>query len=322
MAKAGVGSSDVVSREDPVRAEKIWMDGEIVDHERAKVHILTHALHYGTAVFEGIRSYLTPRGAAIFRLDDHVRRLFESARILGFEIPFSPREISEAIEATVRANRIAACYIRPLVFLGSADTELNMSTRGCPVRVAIALWPKATSVDEPGFKKGLRVQISSIQKHGPNTLPPASKGSALYASFAIARFDAQQGGYDDAILLSPQGWASEFSGANLFVVRRGVIHTPPVSAGILEGITRDSIFTFAHDLGLPMKETNLLRSDLYVAEEIFSAGTGAEVKAVRSVDGRELQAPGPITQQLRETYFAAVEGRLPTYDAWLHYVSF
>src|SRR5687767_12210383 len=246
---------------------QIWMDGRLVAWDDARIHVMSHALHYGTAVFEGLRTYEIENGGAIFRLDEHVDRLFDSAKIFAISIPFTKKQIRDGIVETVRANRAWSSYIRPLVYLGYSGTGLNLDPRGAPVQVLVATSPRPKPANDDTFSKGIRVKITSFQKHSPNALPPASKGSALYATFAIARLDAQMGGYDDALLLSDRGMVAELSGANLFIVKKGAVRTPPVSAGVLEGITRDSVFAFCRDLGIEVVERDLVRSDLYTADE-------------------------------------------------------
>ena len=298
--------------------KKIWLDGEFVDWDKAQVHVLSHCLHYGSGVFEGIRAYNTPRGAAIFRLTDHIVRLFDSAKVLMMDVPFSVDDLVEATKQTVAVNDLESCYIRPLVFLGYGEMGLNPLP--CPVNVTIAAWPWGTYLGEEGLAKGVRMKISSFQRHNPNSIPTQPKASGMYINSSLAKVEAIKGGYDEAILLSPQGYVSECTGENLFVVKRGKIFTPPVSAGILEGITRDSVMTIARDLGYEVEEANLLRGDLYLADEAFLSGTAAEVVPIRSVDDREIGAPGPITRAIQDTYFATVRGENDRYKDWLEHV--
>ncbi len=298
--------------------KKIWLDGEFVDWDKAQVHVLSHCLHYGSGVFEGIRAYNTPRGAAIFRLTDHIVRLFDSAKVLMMDVPFSVDDLVEATKQTVAVNDLESCYIRPLVFLGYGEMGLNPLP--CPVNVTIAAWPWGTYLGEEGLAKGVRMKISSFQRHNPNSIPTQTKASGMYINSSLAKVEAIKGGYDEAILLSPQGYVSECTGENLFVVKRGKIFTPPVSAGILEGITRDSVMTIARDLGYEVEEANLLRGDLYLADEAFLSGTAAEVVPIRSVDDREIGAPGPITRAIQDTYFATVRGENDRYKDWLEHV--
>src|SRR5207302_9434578 len=219
----------------------------LVAWDDARIHILTHTLHYGSGVFEGIRAYATPQGAAVFRLTDHIVRLFNSAKIFLIEVPYTPDELVEAVKETVRANALDECYIRPIVYLGYGEMGLNPLP--CPVNVSIAVWPWGTYLGDEGVQHGVRVKISSWQRHDPNAMPPAAKGTGMYMNSSLAKVEALKGGYDEAILLSPQGFVSECTGENVFVVKRGKLFTPPASAGALEGITRDSIVTIARDLG-------------------------------------------------------------------------
>jgi branched-chain amino acid aminotransferase len=299
--------------------DKIWMDGQLVDWDDAKVHILTHTLHYGCGVFEGIRAYETSRGAAVFRLTDHIHRLFNSAKIFMIDVPFTADELIEATKETVRVNGLLSCYIRPIVYLGYGEMGLNPIP--CPVNVSIAVWPWATYLGEEGIANGVRMKISSWQRHDPNAMPPAAKGTGMYINSSMAKVEALKAGYDEAILLSPQGYVSECTGENIFIVRDGRIITPPVSAGALEGITQDSVMTIARDLGIEATAGNILRSDLYTAEEAFLSGTAAEIVPIRSVDDRELGEPGPITRRIQETFFATVRGEVDRYKNWVEHVN-
>jgi branched-chain amino acid aminotransferase len=301
------------------KSEKIWMDGTLVDWDDAKVHVLTHSLHYGYGVFEGIRAYATKRGPAIFRLNEHMERLFNSAKMLMIDIPFSIGEITEATKETVRVNALDECYIRPLVYLGYGEMGLNPLP--CPVNVSVAVWPWASYLGDEGLKNGVRMKISSWQRHDPNAIPPACKATGMYINSSLAKIEAIKSGYDEAILLSPQGYVSECTGENLFIVKRGRIVTPPTSAGALEGITQHSVLTIARDLGIEVEVGNILRSDLYTADEGFVSGTAAEVVPIRSVDDRDLGEPGPITRKLQETYFAVVRGEVDRYKDWNEYVN-
>jgi branched-chain amino acid aminotransferase len=300
------------------KSEKIWMDGELVDWDDANVHILTHSLHYGLGVFEGIRTYETSQGPAVFRLTDHIKRLFDSARIFMLDIPFSVDELVEATKETVRVNALSSCYVRPLVYLGYGEMGLNPLP--CPVQVSIAVWPWGTYLGEEGLKHGVRMKVSSWQRHHPNALPPAAKGTGMYINSSLAKVEALKAGYDEAILLNPQGFVSECTGENLFVVQDGRVLTPPVSAGALAGITQQCVQAIATDLGFDYEVANLLRSDLYTADEAFLSGTAAEVVPIRSVDDRELGEPGPVTRAIQETYFAAVKGEVDRYKDWNEHV--
>jgi branched-chain amino acid aminotransferase len=304
-----------------IKTEKIWMDGELVDWDDARIHILTHTLHYGCGVFEGIRAYPTDDGPAVFRLTDHIRRLFDSAKIFMIDVPFSPEEIIEATKATVRVNGLAECYIRPIVYLGYGEMGLNPLP--CPVNVSIAVWPWGAYLGDDGIANGVRMKISSWQRHDPNAMPPAAKGTGMYINSSMAKVEALNAGYDEAVLLSPQGYVSECTGENIFVVKAGRIITPPASAGALEGITQSSVMTIARDLGYETEVGNLLRSDLYTADEAFLSGTAAEVVPIRSVDDRLVGRdgePGPMTRKIQEIFQAAVRGQVDRYKDWAEHV--
>ncbi len=299
-------------------AKKIWMDGQLVDWDDAKIHVLTHSLHYGCGVFEGIRAYETSEGPAVFRLTDHIVRLFKSAKIYLIDIPFTVEQIVEATKETVRVNELPSCYIRPIVFYGYGEMGLN--TLPCTVNVSIATWPWGAYLGDEGIRNGVRMKISSWRRHDPNAMPPAAKATGMYVNSSMAKIEALKAGYDEAILLSPQGYVSECTGENLFVVDDGVLLTPPVSAGALEGITQDSVMTIARDLGIEVRVDHILRSDLYTADEAFLTGTAAEVVPIRAVDDRELGDPGPITRKIQEIYQASVRGKEDRYKDWLEWV--
>jgi branched-chain amino acid aminotransferase len=303
------------------KTEKIWMDGELVDWDDAKIHILTHTLHYGSGVFEGIRAYATARGPAVFRLTDHITRLFNSAKIFFIDIPFTPAQLVEATKQTVRANGLDACYIRPIVYLGYGEMGLNPLP--CPVQVSIAVWPWGTYLGEDGIANGVRCKISSWQRHDPNSMPPAAKGTGMYINSSMAKVEALKAGYDEAILLSPQGYVSECTGENIFIVKGGKIITPPVSAGALEGITQSSVLTIARDLDYEVETANILRSDLYTADEAFLSGTAAEVVPINSVDDRVVGdgKPGAVTRRIQEVFFSTVRGEIDRYKDWVEHVS-
>jgi branched-chain amino acid aminotransferase len=300
------------------KVDKIWMDGTLVDWDDARIHVLTHTLHYGSGVFEGVRAYATADGPAVFRLTDHIRRLFDSAAMLMIEVPFSIEQIVEAVKETVRVNNVESCYIRPLIYLGYGEMGLNPLP--CPVNVSVAVWPWGTYLGEEGIKHGVRMKISSWRRQDPNIIPPAAKVTGLYVNSSLAKVEALKCGYDEAILLNPQGYVSECTGENIFVVKGGRIITPPLAAGALDGITRDSVWTIANDLGYEVVEENLLRSDLYTADEAFLTGTAAEVVPIRSVDDRMIGEPGEMTRKIQETYFAAIRGEVEAYKGWLEYV--
>src|SRR5437588_2853710 len=302
------------------KVEKIWMDGEFVDWDDAKIHILTHSLHYGSGVFEGIRAYPTSRGPGVFRLTDHIDRLFMSAKVFLIDIPFTPVQLVEAVKDTIRVNGLEQCYIRPIAYLGYGEMGLNPLP--CPVNVSIAVWPWGTYLGDDGIKHGVRLKVSSWQRHDPNAIPPAAKGTGMYINSSMAKVEALKAGYDEAILLSPQGYVSECTGENIFIVKGGRIITPPVSAGALEGITQSSVMTIARDFGIDIEVGNILRSDLYTADEAFLSGTAAEVVPIRAVDDREVGTgePGPITKKIQETFFAAVRGEIDKYSEWNEHV--
>jgi branched-chain amino acid aminotransferase len=301
--------------------DKIWMDGGLVDWDDARIHVLTHSLHYGCGVFEGIRAYPTESGPAVFRLTDHIRRLFDSAKIFMMDIPFTLEEIVAATKETVRVNGLDQCYIRPLVYLGYGEMGLNPLP--CEVKVSVACWPWGAYLGEEGLERGVSMKISSWQRHNPNAMPPAAKGTGMYINSSMAKIEAIKAGYDEAILLSPQGYVSECTGENLFVVKRGKIVTPPISAGALEGITQDSVFRIARDLGYSIEFGNILRSDLYTADEAFLTGTAAEVVPIRAIDDRTVGEgkPGPMTRAIQEIYAAAVRGQVEAYREWNEHVA-
>jgi branched-chain amino acid aminotransferase len=303
------------------KSEKIWMDGELVDWDDANIHILTHTLHYGCGVFEGIRAYNTPTGPAVFRLTEHIQRLFNSAKIFMIDIPFTVEQIIEATKETVRVNGLPECYIRPIVYLGYGEMGLNPLP--CPVMVSIAVWPWGSYLGDEGVANGVRMKISSWTRHDPNSMPPAAKGTGMYNNSSMAKIEALKAGYDEAVLLSPQGYVSECTGENIFVVKGGRIVTPPVSAGALEGITQSSIMTIARDLDFEIEVGNLLRSDLYTADEAFCSGTAAEIVPISSVDDRLVGGdgrPGPITRRIQEVFHGAVRGQVDQYKDWLEHV--
>jgi branched-chain amino acid aminotransferase len=302
------------------KSEKVWMDGELVNWDDAKIHILTHTLHYGLGVFEGIRAYATDNGPAVFRLTDHIVRLFDSAKIFMIEIPFSIDQLVEAVKDTVRVNGLPECYIRPIVYLGYGEMGLN--PLNCAVKVSIAVWPWGTYLGADGIKHGVRMKISSWQRHDPNAIPPAAKGTGMYINSCLAKVEALKAGYDEAILLSPQGYVSECTGENIFLVKHGRLVTPPVQAGALQGITQNSVMAIAHDLGYEVAVDNILRSDLYTADEAFLSGTAAEVVPIRSVDDRPVGPgePGPITRKIQEVFEAAVRGKVDRHKDWVEHV--
>jgi len=302
------------------KVEKIWMNGNFINWDEAKVHVLTHALHYGTGVFEGIRCYETKDGPAIFRLRDHMKRFFNSAKIYLMKIPYSIDELCKAIKETIKINKLKECYIRPIAFFGYGEMDLNPLNN--PVEVAIACWPWGTYLGEEGLRKGVRCKISSWLRIDTRTLPPLAKATANYANSVLAKLEALSCGYDEAILLNQQGYVAEGPGENIFIINDGVLITPPLSAGALYGITRDSVIKIAKDMGIEFLEKNLLREDIFMADEAFFTGTAAEVTPIREVDGRIIGngSRGPITEKIQKKFFDIVRGKDEKYKKWLDFV--
>jgi branched-chain amino acid aminotransferase len=297
----------------------IWLNGKIVDWKDATTHVLTHALHYGTSVFEGIRCYKTIQGSAVFRLGDHIQRLFDSARIIKMCIPYSQIELYQATLETIRRNQVEECYIRPLVFRGYG--EMGVDPTSCEVISAIAVWRWGAYMGEKGLKHGIRAKISSYTRNSMNASSPRAKTSANYLNSALAKTEAKELGYDEAILLDMHGFVSEGSGENIFMVKKGVLYTPhPYS--ILLGITRDTVIRLALDLEYDVRETHCTRDDLYLADEAFFTGTAAEITPIVEVDGRPIGdgKPGPVTRQLQEIFFRVIRGEEAAYIDWLDYV--
>ena len=297
---------------------KIWMNGTLVDWDDARIHVLTHTLHYGMGVFEGVRAYETPKGPAVFRLTEHMERLHNSAKILGMDMPYSVDELVQATKDVVKASGLPSAYIRPIAYYGYGEMGLN--TLPCSVDVAIACWPWGAYLGEDALTKGISTKISSWTRHDHTTMPPAAKTTGNYVNSSLAKVEALKGGYDEAIMLNPQGFVSECTGENIFVARDGVFITPPIAAGALEGITQDSVMTIGRDLGYEFRVDYLTRSDLYVSEEIFLCGTAAEVSAVNAVDDRPIPCPGPMTSAIAAEYGRVVRGHVPRYEDWLEYV--
>ena len=294
---------------------KIWMDGGYVDWDQATVHVLTPSLHYGWGVFEGIRCYDTPAGPAVFRLGDHMRRLFRSAKIYPMEPPISLEGSVKVVKDLVAVNGLRACYVRPLVYLGYGEMGLN--PLGSPVRMAVACWPWGAYLGEDAFTTGVRVKVSSWRRLDPNVIPPAAKATGQYLNSSLAKAEAVKAGYDEGVLLNAQGQVTDGSGENLFVVRDGVLCTPPLAAGCLAGVTRASMVRIAADEGVEVREVDLVRTDLYLAEEAFFTGTAAEVVPIREVDDRVLGEPGPVTRRLQQVFHAATRGQDRRYADWL-----
>jgi len=299
--------------------EKIWMNGELVPWDEARIHVLTHTLHYGMGVFEGIRAYETPIGPGIFRLTEHMQRLHNSARIMGMPMPYTVDELIDATKAVVRESGLPSCYIRPIAYFGYGEMGLN--TLPCSVDVSIACWPWGAYLGDDALSKGVRMKISTWLRHDHNSMPPASKTTGNYVNSSLAKVEALNAGYDEAIMLNPSGLVSECTGENIFVARGGTLITPPLSAGALEGITQDTVATIAEDLGYDCIEGDLTRSDLYIAEEMFVCGTAAEVSAVNSVDDRPIPCPGPMTTAIAAEYAKAVRGQTDRYKDWVELVS-
>ncbi len=298
----------------------IWMDGKTMPWAQAKVHVLTHTLHYGMGVFEGIRCYQTQDGPAVFRLKDHLLRLENSARLVGMKLPYSVEQLGKATKAVIKKNRINECYIRPIAYYGYGVMGLN--PEGAPVKVAIAVWPWGTYLGEEGLKHGIRAKISKWRRIHPNIMPPQAKVVANYANSILAKVEILGAGYDEAILLNMDGKVAEGPGENVFIVKGGKVITPPISSGALTGITRDSVIAIAKDAGIGFKEKDLSPKDLYSADEAFFTGTAAEVTPIREIDGKTIGKGmrGPVTEKLQETFFKAIRGAEPKYKAWLDHV--
>jgi branched-chain amino acid aminotransferase len=300
------------------KTEKIWMDGELVDWDDAKIHVLTHSLHYGMGVFEGIRAYETSTGPAIFRLTEHIERLFDSAKIMMMDIPYTVDELVKASKDVVRASGLPSCYVRPIAFFGYGEMGLN--TLPCEVTVSIACWPWGAYLGADALSKGVRMKVSSWTRHDHNTMPPSAKTTGNYVNSSLAKVEALKAGYDEAVMLNPDGFVSECTGENIFASRHGVLLTPPIAAGALEGITQSSVMTIARDLGYDTRIDYLTRSDLYICDEMFVCGTAAEVSAVNSVDDREIPCPGEKTQAIAAEYAKAVRGQTDRYKNWCEHV--
>ena len=296
---------------------KIWMNGELVDWGDATIHVGVHGLHYGTGVFEGIRAYETTKGPSVFRLAEHIQRLHASAKLLYMEIPFSVEEIRSGVHELVRANGLPSCYIRPIAFFGYGS--LGVHTRGNPVETVVMSWPWGAYLGEDSLTKGITAKISSWTRVGPNVIPHVAKATGIYLNSMLATTEAQRGGYDEAIMLTDQGFVADGPGENIFVVKDGRLLTPPLSTSILPGITRESVIEIARDLGYVVEETDMIRTDLYLADELFMTGTAAEVTPVRAVDDVDLGV-GPVTLELQRAYLDAVNGRDERWSHWLDVV--
>jgi branched-chain amino acid aminotransferase len=298
--------------------KSIWMNGEFVDWADATIHVGAHGLHYGTGVFEGIRCYETADGPAVFRLTEHMQRLHNSARLLYMELPFSVEELRAATHELIGRNGLPECYVRPFAFYGFG--ELGVHTKGNPVEVVIMSWPWGNYLGDDNATKGITAKVSSWKRIGPNTIPHVAKATGVYLNSMLAVHEATRAGYDEAILLTDDGFVADGSGENIFVVKEGRIFTPPLSTSILPGITRASVVEIAQDLGYTIEEASLVRSDLYLADEVFMTGTAAEVTPVRAVDDHELGA-GPITLELQKAYLDTVRGKSERWGHWLDRVA-
>jgi branched-chain amino acid aminotransferase len=302
------------------QVEKIWMDGELVDWRDAQVHVLSHALHYGSGVFEGIRAYETSRGAAVWHLDEHLRRLFRSAKLYHMEIPYSREALTDATKELIRANGLSACYVRPLVLRGYG--EMGVNPLDAPINVVIAVWPWGAYLGEEALEQGVRIKISSWRRNSQNSLPAAAKATGQYINSVLAKVESLKAGYDEAIMLNEAGQITDGSGENVFVVRDGKLTTPPISAGCLDGVTRGTVIQLARESGYTVAEENLVRTDLYNADECFFTGTAAELTPIREIDDRVVGEGhrGPVTKELQSAFFAATKGEDPKHTDWLTYV--
>ena len=301
-------------------ASKIWFDGNMVDWKDANIHALSHVVHYGTSVFEGIRAYKNENGVGVFRLKEHVQRLFDSAKIYKIEIPFTQEEIEEAILETVRVNELDGCYIRPIVFKGYG--ELGVDPSNCPVNVVIAAWEWGSYLGEEGMANGVDIGVSSWRKPAPDTFPALAKCGANYMNSQLAKLEAIDNGYDEAIMLDYEGHVSEGSGENIFLVEGEKLFTPSMSSSNLKGITRDSVMTIARDLGYEVVEEVISRERLYAADEVFFTGTAAEVTPIRSIDHRTIGIGkrGPISEKIQTAFFDIVEAKSEDKYNWLSYI--
>lgn len=302
------------------KGKQIWMDGKIVPWDQAKVHVLVHALHYGTGYFEGIRCYLLEDGrSAIFRLAEHIRRFFDSGQILGFPLPFNLEDIEQAIRQVIKGNGLKECYIRPIAFVGVG--EMGLYAPSNPIHVVIAAWPWGAYLGEDGIKNGIRAKVSSYTRHHVNVAMTKSKITGNYVNSVLAKNEVKLAGYDEAIMLDTEGYVSEGSGENIFIVREGRIKTTP-NTSILPGITRNSVVTIARDREMPVSEERFSRDELYMADEVFFTGTAAEVTPVREVDDRKIGSgrPGQVTLDLQKAFFNVIKGRDKKYEGWLTYL--
>ena len=299
---------------------KVWINGKLVDWAQATMHVATHVIHYGSGVFEGARCYDTPKGSACFRLDDHMRRLYDSARIYRMKYELDQPALTNAVLETIKANGLAACYIRPLIYRGY--NTLGVNPLPCPVEALILVWEWGPYLGADALEAGVDVRVSSWTRSAPNTFPSMAKSVANYANSSLIKMEAIVDGYSEGIALNPDGNLSEGSGQNLFVVRNDIVYTPPLSASVLPGITRDTICTLAQDMGFQVKEQDLPRELLYIADEVFFCGTAAEITPIRSVDKVQIGIGkrGPITAALQQAFFDYINGAVPDRHGWLTYV--
>lgn len=299
------------------RDGKIWLDGELVEWRDAKIHVLTHTLHYGCGVFEGVRAYKTDAGTAIFRLQEHTERLFNSAKILRMKMPFTPEQVNEAQKEVIRANQLDSGYLRPLVWIGSE--KLGVSPKGNTIHVMVAAWAWGAYLGEEGMRKGIRVRTSSYTRHHVNITMTQAKAVSNYSNSILANMEATDDGYDEAVLLDSAGFVSEGAGENLFIIRHGTVYTPDLSAGALNGITRNTVLHICEDLGLKVVQKRITRDECYIADEMFFTGTAAEVTPIREYDRLQIGAGerGPLTEKIQNAFFEIVNGRNAKYGHWL-----
>ena len=299
------------------RDGKIWMDGELVDWRDAKIHVLSHTLHYGCGAFEGVRAYNGAQGTSIFRLQEHTERLFNSAKILRMKIPFTPEQLNEAQRQVVRENKLESGYLRPLVWIGSE--KLGVNPRGNRIHAMVAAWPWGAYLGDEGMKRGIRIKTSSYTRHHVNITMTQAKAVSNYSNSILANMEALDDGYDEALLLDAAGFVSEGAGENIFLVEGNVIYTPDLSAGALNGITRNTVLHIAKDLGIEVVQKRITRDEVYIADEAFFTGTAAEVTPIRELDRLEIGigSRGPVTEKIQSAYFDIVNGRNPKYAHWL-----
>ncbi len=302
-----------------MKADKIWMDGKMIDWDKAQIHVCTHALHYGSGVFEGIRAYETDKGTAVFRLKEHIDRLYNSAKILKMEIPYSKEEFKQAVRNTIKENNLKSCYIRPLIYRGFK--QLGINPFKCPVNCVIVVWKWGAYLGEEALKKGIKTKISSYARSYINSISQKAKICGNYVNSIFAKMEAIEAGVDEAILLDTEGYIAEGSGENLFWVRNGVIYTTP-TATVLEGITRDAVIKVAQDMGYQVQEKRTGRDELYISDELFFTGTAAEVTPIREIDNYQIGEGkrGPVTENIQKKFFAIAKGEEEKYLSWLDYI--